>query len=379
MPHARPPHLHRETTRHGNVVWYHRVEAGKRTRIRGEYGGAEFWAAYEAAEGGRPVVTAEAGAACGTLAWLIAQYRTHAPEWIAPPPIGLSQATKRKREQFFRQATASAGHVAFARIDEAAILAGRDRRSTTPFQARHYMDAMRALFRWAKETKYIAVDPSASVKNLPRPKTQGHVPWSEEWMARYDAAYPLGSKERVWRDVIAYTGLRRSDAVRVGRQHERRVKGIRCIVIKTQKTGREVTLPILPVLAATLAAGPIGELTWVVGATGRPIKAGTLGNYFEKACAAVGIPGRAHGIRKCAAMRAALNGATEDQLNALFGWEPGSGMAALYTAAANRVRLAMGSIDKLLGELPDAGNEERTAKIFPLTLGEGAGKNAKNR
>jgi hypothetical protein len=52
----------------------------------------------------------------------------------------------------------------------------------------------------------------------------------------------------VWLDVILYTGLRRGDSVRFGRQHVRDGIGR----IKTEKTGTEVTLPILPILARIL-------------------------------------------------------------------------------------------------------------------------------
>ena len=46
----------------------------------------------------------------------------------------------------------------------------------------------------------------------------------------------------------------------------------------------------------------------------------------------------AHGIRKIGATRAANNGATVAELEAIFGWQ-GGGMAALYTRAADRVAL----------------------------------------
>jgi hypothetical protein len=39
--------------------------------------------------------------------------------------------------------------------------------------------------------------------------------------AAYDKRWPIGTKERVWRDVLFFTGLRRGDAVRLGRQHVR--------------------------------------------------------------------------------------------------------------------------------------------------------------
>jgi len=65
-----------------------------------------------------------------------------------------------------------------------------------------------------------------------------------------------------------------------------------------------------------------------------------VGNLFKTACEAAGIRGKsAHGIRKAAATTAANNGATVATLEAIFGWEGGQ-MAALYTNAADRKRLA---------------------------------------
>jgi hypothetical protein len=44
-------------------------------------------------------------------------------------------------------------------------------------------------------------------------------------------------------------------------------------------------------------------------------------------------------------MTAALNGATVNELEAIFGWQGGR-MAALYTQAADRVRLARTAMSK---------------------------------
>ena len=54
----------------------------------------------------------------------------------------------------------------------------------------------------------------------------------------------------------------------------------------------------------------------------------------------------AHGVRKIGATRAAENGATVAELEAIFGWQ-GGGMASLYTRAANRARLAKLAMSKL--------------------------------
>jgi hypothetical protein len=52
-----------------------------------------------------------------------------------------------------------------------------------------------------------------------------------------------------------------------------------------------------------------------------------------------------HGLRKVGATRAAENGATVAELEALFGWRGGT-MASHYTREANRVLLAMRAIGK---------------------------------
>src|SRR5262245_5179560 len=81
--------------------------------------------------------------------------------------------------------------------------------------------------------------------------------------------------------------------------------------IKTEKSGFTVTavVPVLPILAETLAAGPCGDLTFIVGERGQPLTKESFGNAFREACRAAGVPGSAHGVRKIAATTAANNGA----------------------------------------------------------------------
>ncbi|MGB8742457.1 MAG: tyrosine-type recombinase/integrase [Xanthobacteraceae bacterium] len=136
--------------------------------------------------------------------------------------------------------------------------------------------------------------------------------------------------------MLLYTGGRRGDAVRIGKQHVR--DGI--ATFRTEKSGElvTVTLPILPVLARTLAAGPTGDLSFICGANGGPLTKESFGNNFSEAARMAGVKMSAHGVRKIAATRAANNGATVAQLNALFGWT-GSAMASLYTQEADRRRL----------------------------------------
>jgi integrase len=91
--------------------------------------------------------------------------------------------------------------------------------------------------------------------------------------------------------------------------------------IRTQKSGGniEVHIPLLPPLLEALRAGPTAELAFVCGSNGKPMTKESFGNAFAEACRMAGIKKSAHGLRKIGATRAANNGATVAQLNAIFG------------------------------------------------------------
>jgi integrase len=330
-------------------VWYVRIGRGPRTRIRAEFGSPEFDGEYQAAISGAP--RAKKGApATGTLAWLVARYR-EVGAWT-----NLSAATRKQRENIFLHVLEIAGDKPFAQITRAHIIAGRERRSKTPSQARHFLDAMRGLFRWGVTAGLAKADPTLGVENPQRKKSDGFIPWTEEHVEAYEKRWPIGTRQRVWLDVLLYTGLRRGDAVRFGRQHVRDGVG----TIKTEKSGCtvSVTLPILPVLGETLTAGPCGDLTFIAGERGQPLTKESFGNLFRDACREAGVPGSAHGVRKIAATRAANRGATVAQLEAIFGWSGGR-MASLYTRSADRKRLALEGMHLLE-------NEKRKSMPSPL-------------
>ena len=168
--------------------------------------------------------------------------------------------------------------------------------------------------------------------------------------------------------MLLYTGLRRGDAVRFGRQHVREGMGS----IKTEKSGFTVavTLPILPVLAETLAAGPCGDLTFIAGARGEPLTKESFGNLFRAACKAAGVPGSAHGVRKIAATRAANAGATVAQLEAIL-----AGRAARWRRSTRDRPIANGSPSRPCTSSP--GNDKRTS--IPLPWRSGAGRQRKKQ
>lgn len=340
MPKPRPPYLQKEITRHGKIIWYVRKRPNPRTRLPGAYGSPEFIAAYEAAICGTAPKQKQAPAQSGSLAWLIAQYRLSA-RWRA-----MSALTKRDRDYIFKLLIASAGDTPYKAITRRVIVAGRDRRADKPSVANRFLDVMRGLFRFALESEYCDFNPVDGVAKIKTNNPDGHKPWTQADIDTYQTFWPLGTKERVWLDVLLYTGLRRGDAVRLGRQHIK--DGI--AALKTEKSGFkvEVNLPILPVLKATLAAGPTGDLSLICGAKGGPLDKKTFGLMLVKAANKAGIFGKsAHGLRKAAAAQAAEAGATVSQLKALFGWTSDA-MPSLYTRSADRKKMAVEAIEMLV-------------------------------
>ena len=344
VPRKRPIYLQKRWSRHGKLTWYVRVGRGPLIRLRADYDTDEFWAEYHAAIDGKPKPVTIPPAKSASLRWLIERYKDSGA-WRA-----LSPATHRQRENIFAGVLAKSGDEPFLAIKRSDIEAAREDRAETPAQARNFLDAMRGLFRWAKDPgKFVKVDPTEGVKNPLRAYSgPGFPAWTEDDIERYEACWPSGSRQRVWLHVLLYTGLRRGDAVKLGRQHVR--NGI--ATIWTEKTGTEVTIPILPILAATLAAGPTGDLAFICGGRGEPLTKESFGNLFGAACRKAGVNKSAHGVRKIGATRAAENGATVAELEALFGWSGGQ-MASLYTRAADRRRLAKASATKLIRTDPE--------------------------
>ena len=299
MSRPRPPYLSYERNRLGTPVWYVRV-GGKRVRIREAYGTPEFDSAHQAALTQARQPQPATGATAGSLQWLIDQYRDTSA-WQ-----NLSKATRRQRDNIFKGIITAAGNQPYAKITKAAIESGRERRSSTPHQARHFLDTMRGLFRWAYRAQHIKHDPTAGVESPTRGKTEGFKPWTEEDVSAYEKRWPVGTPQRVWLDVLLYTGLRRGDA----------------------------------------ATGPCGDLTFIVGVKGRPLTKESFGNAFAEAARLAGVKKSCHGLRKIAATRCAENDGTLPQMNAIFGWS-GSRMALHYIEAANRKKMAADAMAKL--------------------------------
>ncbi len=354
MPKPRPPYLHREVTRHGVTTWYVRRHHGARIRLMAEYDTPEFWTQYRAAIEGEP--HPKKGPKTGSLSWAIDRYRASSA-WA-----GLASATRRQRENIYLHVVKSAGEEPLGNITQKTIILGRERRASRPHSANNFLKAMRGLFDWATgDGKLVKTNPCTGVKLLKGANDEhGFHTWNEDEVTTFEAKWPVGTRQRLAFDLLLYTGLRRGDVVKLGKQHLR--DGL--LTIRTEKTGETVFLPLLSPLERSIDATKTGDLAFLITESGHPFVKESFGNWFRKACSDAGCPGSAHGLRKAGATRAAENGATDRQMMALFGWTTPK-MASLYTRAADRKKLAEEAAKLLVRKQP----KNKNARTSPSGAG----------
>jgi integrase len=120
------------------------------------------------------------------------------------------------------------------------------------------------------------------------------------------------------------------------------------IRIRTEKTQEPVAIAVSATLAEAIAAGPVGELTYICGGDGKPMGKEAFGAAFRRWANAAGVSKSAHGLRKAAATADALAGWSDAELSARYGWS-GRKMAETYTRSASRERLSLAAAKRTEG------------------------------
>ena len=120
---------------------------------------------------------------------------------------------------------------------------------------------------------------------------------------------------------------------------------------------------------AELTHAPADQLAYLMTEQGKPFKAAGFGNWFRDRCDEAGLKHcAAHGLRKAAAVRHALNGATAPELMAWFGWKT-IGEAQRYIEEANRIKLAESAGAKMGTRVgsPRPGEPTRIVEAIEIT------------
>lgn len=230
----------------------------------------------------------------------------------------------------------------------------RDQKADKPGAANHRLQYLSAMFQWAVKHSIVKVNPCRDVERL-RIASGGFHSWTVAEVEKFEARWPIGTKQRLAMALMLYLGVRRGDVVRLSPEMVR--DGV--LSFTPAKTAyKRAALshkPILPALAEIIAASPIGKTTYLETAFGVPYTRAGFGNWFRVQCDLAGLPHcTAHGLRKAGATIAANLGATAHALMALYDWSSPQ-QAEPYTRAADRAKLARGAANLIAGRHYDFG------------------------
>jgi integrase len=344
------PHVDHQVDRHGHARWWYRRGKGPRLASLPMPGTPDFLAAWQsadkAAEAGAKLAAMPLGATRtkpGTLsAALVAYYVS--PAWTTD----LAEGSRNMRRPILEKLRNGYGDAQMRELQRKHIqaLIGK----LKPNAQKNWMKALRGFCKFALAAGLVDIDPTQGVVKDKAAKSDGHIAWTEASVATYRAHHALGTRERLALEIMLNLGVRRSDAYRIGPGDIKAGWLMDFVPQKTARTtGKKLSLPIRPELAAAIAAmSVVSTATYLVTDHGKPFASeASFGNWMRKAYDAAGLPDCAnHGLRKLAAIRLALAGCTAPELCKVFGWST-LAQAQVYIDQADQMRMAEQAMARL--------------------------------
>lgn len=291
------------------------------------------------------VVALKRDPAEGTVDWLYAEYKRRA---TISAGVMARRSTILEEVCDYKFGTARCGDLPYADMRKRHVVEIRDAVREKPGSRNDVKKAISALFAWAVESDLAQINPAAKIKLLH--SGDGFHTWTVEEVRQYEAKHLAGTKARLMLHLALYTGLRLDSLSIVGLQHIRNGQ----LTIRPEKTRKSsgviVDIPVLPELQKTIEECPTGNLTFLVTEFGKPFTTNGLGNKMRDWCDQAGLfHCTTHGLRKAGATIAAENGATDEELMAIFGWTT-KNQTTTYTKKARRKQMAAGAMHKLVPE-----------------------------
>jgi integrase len=329
--------------RHGKLRYYFRRPGHKTVSLHGLPGSEEFRTEYEAAlSGTTPIHNIRTGRfKAGTVAAVVLAY------FNSMHFANLARGTQKQRRNILERFVGQYGDKHVATLAQHHIQAMVGAKLKTPSAAANFLVAVRALLQFAMDTKVIRANPATGVKP-PRVRTDGHIDWTDQQIAIYEAKHPLGTKARLAFALILYTDQRIGDCIRMGWQHVRGDTIQMRREMSQEKTGTSLVLPLLPELKAALDAMPRSDLAFLTSKHGRPFTVRGLQAAFAGWIRQAGLPRglSAHGLRKSFLRRATEAGCTSKEIAAWSGHKTLKEIER-YTKSADQERLARAAAAKL--------------------------------
>lgn len=308
MTRLKLPYVQRFKDRHGKVRHYFRRAGFPRVQLPGLVGSPEFMATYQAALVGAPEPETKTATPGSISALLVAYYASSG--WQALKPQ--TQANYRNILERFRDEFGERPASALTARHISGLI---DKRSDRPGATRNLIKRLRTVYDHGVWRGLVPSNPFKDVK-LPK-EGRGFRTWSEGDIDRFLDHWSKGSRARLALMLLLYTGQRRSDVVRMGRQHVR--DGFVSVI--QEKTGTALEIALHPTLKAELDALPLDNLTFLVTAYGKPMSPAGFTQWFVESAKDAGLPDRSgpHGLRKAAARRLAEAGCSPHEIASITG------------------------------------------------------------
>lgn len=334
--HRKPKYVNAYKDRHGKWRIYLRRPDQPQLALPGPLYSEAFWKAYHAAMNGQRVDTPKRAAAGSVSAAIAAYYESSQFKVLAK----ITQSTYRNTLERFRKDYGALPLAGMRTQDVNRILAGM-----SPGAAVHLRKRLNQLFEFASAIGLATGNPVKDASRV-RKKTVGYRTWSEPDIAAYRAKWGEDTPQRLAMEILLYTGLRRSDAVRIGWRHvvEDRIE------IVASKTGVDLSIPMHEELWRFLKERPRTDPTFIVTAYGQPRSEKAFTGFISEAARDAGIDEQAspHGLRKAACRRLADAGASAHEIMAITGHTKIEEILT-YTKAAEQRRLASSAMAKMAG------------------------------
>lgn len=345
MPrHKRPKFIHLYRDRHGKERIYFNRPGVAKIALPGPIYSEAFWIGYHRALSGEPqkLVVAASRTMAGTMNALIADYYQCA-EFTG---LALStRSTYRNQIESFRKVYGEGAVVEIRTKHLDAILGQVAKKSTA--QAHKLRKRLGTLFRLAVKWEYRDDNPMLNAGRV-KHKTKGYQPWTEEDIANFRHYWKPGTPQRIAMEILLFTGLRRSDAVRIGRQH---IQGNRIVArIKKSQDEVEVSIPIHREFRAVLDTIQHHHLNFITTERGAARSEKAFTNWIIEAAKDAGLPAHRspHGLRKSACIRLAEAGCTASEIMSITGHR-NLAEVETYVRGANKEKLSDSAITKTYG------------------------------
>lgn len=338
MARVKLKYVHSFKDRHSKVRHYFRRAGFKHVPLPGLPGSSGFMEAYQAALSGAELQP-KAGLPlkAGTIAALVRAY-------LNSLAFGnLSPEFQRVRRNILERFESEHGDKRVALLQRVHIEQMVAAKKAVPFAARNFFNSLRALMAFAIEAGMINADPTVGAKRV-KAKSDGFRTWTEADIVAFEEKHLVGSRARLAFALLLYTGQRRSDVVRMGRQHLR--DG--AIAVRQCKTGTPLSIPLHAELNRAIAASPIDQLTFLITKGGKPFSPAGFTNWFRTCCNEAALPKgtSAHGLRKATCRRLAEAGCSANVIAAISGHRSLREIER-YTRAADQARMAQSAITAL--------------------------------